>query len=211
MRWLVLCVLLAGHTALAKRVVMDPPLVRACPGGKAWPAIAACVAKQGTVRVVRQTPTARLVRIEQVRDGKPYETTLALYVIRKGEWKLGGMWRSYATEFDVLGFEQVTVGKHTGHRIDLGQTQTFIAVVDDISPVPALLRMKHSLFCGGDYYGCTDVTTLCEVLVRGQARFVFRGSLSIKDDNMVVVSGDRTKVGPSCATSERAYLGWQQP
>ena len=214
MRWLVACalVVVAGHAALAKRVILEPPLVRACPGGTTWPTVAACLAKQGTAVVVRQTTTARLVRVVQLRDGKPYNRTLLYYVIRKGAWKLGGHWRSYGADFDILGFAPLTVGKHVGHRIDVGQTMAFTAVVDDISPVPALLRTQHALLCGGDYYTCADVTTRCEVLVHGRAVSAFHGVLSIRDNNLAQVSGDRSRVGRNCvAADRRTYLGWLQP
>ena len=208
MRWLVLGLMLvaAARDADAK-LVMDPPMVRKCPGAKAWDGVAACLARHGLAQVLRQVAGARLVRF--VETGSRQESGLFLYVERKGAWQIGGHWPAYG-DYQLLGFEPLTIGGHKGYRIDIGQIQPFAFVVDDVSPVLAVLRMRHTLFCSGDDYTCPDAVSACEVLVRGNARFAFRGVLAIEGTS-VSVTGDRSKAGEQCSVQPRVYLGWSQP
>jgi hypothetical protein len=216
MRWLV-CLAITASTLLfaasdaaaRKLVVMDPPMVRACPRAKTFNLVMTCLAKHGTAKLVRDLRGAKLVRLEQA-SGRWVDATLILYVERRNEWQIGGLHRSYgANESQLLAFEPVTVGKRTGYRIELGSTSQFTYMVDGITPVPADLRTQRSLYCSGDNYRCADVMSLCDVTVGGRTWHTFRGTLSIAE-NMVVVKGDRSRAGPSCNASERVYLGWPQ-
>lgn len=210
-RWLILSIVLAGSgLAEAERLVIsDPPTVRACPRGKTWGAVMGCLSKQGTVKVVKEVRGGKLVRLTQPAGRGYTNGTVVLYVERKGEWQIGGLHQSYG-EFEILGIEPLTVGKHAGFRIDVGQVSPYNYSVDNISPVSAQLRTRQSLFCGGDSYSCAAAVTSCEVSVGGRGWFVFRGTIAIAD-NAVLVKGDRSRAGTQCAVSEKVYLGWTQP
>jgi hypothetical protein len=216
MRWLICLAVIAStvlitasDAAARKLVVMDPPMVRACPRAKTFPLVMTCLAKHGTPKLLRDVRGAKLVKLEQA-SGRYADTTLLLYVERKGEWQIGGMNRSYgAAAADLLGFEVVKIGKRAGYRLDLGSSNPFTYMVDGISPVAADLHTQRSLYCSGDSYHCQEVMSLCDVTVAGRTWHTFRGTQSI-GDNMILVKGDRSRAGPHCSASDKVYLGWAQ-
>lgn len=213
LRWfavLALVVTSATATARAKIVIMEPPLVRACPTGATWEAVDKCLRKQGTPTILRTFPTARLVRLQQVSGGVPSDAGVFLYMQRGNEWRLSGLYENRGVEYEVLAMDTVTVGKHAGYRIDIGQLYRSVVQPDGVTSVPALFALKQSMFCGGDSWRCTEVTTSCDVYVHGAATYSFRGTVTI-GDNQVKVTGDRDHVGPFCAVAEVEYLGWTQP
>jgi hypothetical protein len=197
--------MLIAHEAAA-RVVLDPPLVRRCPTGKTWGEIVTCLSKNATVKVLEQRAGAKLVRLA-LKQSYGVESGLLLYVERRGLWRVGGYMSSYRQDFQLLGFEAMKVGKHEGYRIDVGQVADTRVNIDDISPVPAIIRTRRSLYCSGNQYRCSEVTTLCEVLVHGNTRFVFRGKVSIEDD-AVHVKGDTARAGQYCVVEPRVSLDW---
>jgi hypothetical protein len=204
-RLVVALAMVIAHEASA-RVILDPPLVRRCPTGKSWGEIAACLSKGATVKVLEQRAGAKLVRLA-LKQSYGVESGLLLYVERRGLWRVGGYMSSYRTDFQLLGFEQIKVGKHKGYRIDIGQVADTRLVIDDISPVPAIVRTRRSLYCSGNQYRCSEVTTLCEVLVHGNTRFLFRGKVSIEDAT-VHVKGDTARAGPHCQVAPAVALDW---
>jgi len=206
MWWLALClVVLLGGEASAL-VIMDPPMVRKCPKAKTWAGVATCLGNHGTVKVMHTLKGARLVSLTQRQDGRTIDGGVFLYVERGGEWRIGGHWAG-GSEYQVLAFEALTIGKQVGYRLDIGQASPMTVMLDGQYPVRGLMRQKRSLFCSGDHYGCPDATSTCEILVRGNALYTFRGSLKI-DGNIVYITGDRSKAGP-CAPTDRMFLGWR--
>lgn len=206
MRWLLVVTLAIASDASAEFVVLDPPIVRTCRAANTWDRVAACLAKHGPVKLLRQLKAVRLVAV--TTPGSTVDATLLIYIQREGEWRIGGQMRSL--DYRLLGFEQLTIGHHVGYRLDVGQVSPFTLVVDGVSPVQALLRTKQSVFCSGDSYECTPAITACEVLVRGNVVAAFHGALTI-EDVAVRVSGDRGKAGDHCAAPPKVYLGWSQP
>src|SRR5688572_9149854 len=120
MRPLVVLALLCGTAAAERLVVMEPPVVRKCPKGKTWDAVTKCIAKHATVKVIKTLPKAKLVHVSMSpapQRGRG-EGGIYLYVERGAQWQLGGMYETWQPH-DVIAFEKLTVGKHTGYRIDL--------------------------------------------------------------------------------------------
>jgi len=210
-RWVtwVLLVLFAPADARAKIVIMDPPVVRQCPHGASWENVEACLRKHGTPTVLKSLPAARLVHLEQVQGATHYDGGMYLYMQRGKEWKLAGLYENRGGDYDLIGIEPVTVGKHTGFRVDIGQQYRSAVQPDGVTSVPAVFASHIAMFCGGDSWRCTEVITSCDVLVHGGAVYSFRGKLDI-EDNMIHVRGDRSHVGSFCAVPEQEPLGWTQ-
>jgi hypothetical protein len=212
LRWVALLglvVVSATAIARAKIVVMDPPLVRACPRGATWDAIDKCLHKQGKPTVLRTLPTARLIQLQQQSGDTSYDGGIFLYMQRGNEWRLAGLYENRGAEYEVLGIESIKVGNHIGYRIDIGQFFRSAVQPDGFTNVPALFATKQTLFCGGDTWRCTEVVTSCDVYVRGGATWSFRGVVSVAD-NFVKIAGDRNHVGPFCSVAEQEPLGWSQ-
>lgn len=202
------CVLLvAGEASAAVKLKLRPTIADMCPTATSWGGITSCLAKHGTAKLLRKHQGARLVRWTGGKDG---DAMMLLYVERNGGWQIGGQDRDYNRDSQLLAFEPITVGKRTGYRIEIGRASPLPLLIDGISPVDAELRTKESLFCGGDSRRCAGVTTSCEVLVRGSARFAFRGTIVIEDDT-VHVKGDRSKASEHCDLSEGELLDWAPP
>ena len=203
-RFVVLIVLLAG-SAHAERLA-DPEIVHRCPSGTSWHAVETCLGKIGTVRIVQTLDAAKVVGVRVEGAKRPYvEHGLILYVQRKGIWTLEGMFLPYGSDFELLKLQAVAIGRRPGHRLDIGKV-----IEIEVESRPATLRMQQSLFCTGQNWLCTEVTTSCEVLVRGKTRWAFRGTLTV-DRRWVVVTGDRRKAGPLCAVPERVAVNWMDP
>jgi hypothetical protein len=213
MRWFVACLIAVASTAevaRAKIVIMEPAIARECAHAPSWNAIEKCLHKLGTPTVVRELPGGKLVRLDQVRAGEDaFDAGLSLYVPRGKEWKLAGLYEARG-DYEMLAAAPLTVAKHAGFRIDVGElVRTFVSP-DGVGSVPAVVAMHRVMLCGTDSWRCTEVITSCEVLVRGAALWTFHGELSITD-NQVKVAGDRRNVGSFCFAPESEYLGWTQP
>jgi hypothetical protein len=209
MRWLAVLLVLVVASEASARVVMRPPVERLCSRGKTWPEVSACLAKHGAVKLIRSITGARLVSVTEMQDRKLGHEAMYLYIQSNAEWKLGANLNRGFGDFDILALERLVIGKHSGFRIDVGQAWRSTVLLDKVYPVAATYRLKRSLFCGGDGFGCPSITTACEVLVHGKAMFAFRGAMTI-EDGAVLVSGDRSKAG-QCAPPEKMALGWTQP
>jgi hypothetical protein len=209
-RWLIGLVVLMGMFAEARAelVVSDPPMVRRCPRAKTWDLVVKCLSKFGTVKVTRQFPRAKLATLYQKQGTQDVDIGLVFYVERNGEWQIGGRFETYGQEYRLLGIEPVTIGKKAGYRLEVGQTSAFTLMIDNVTPVPAQMRMKRILFCNGDSYACPEVIGQCEISVQGKTWFLFRGTLEY-EDNVVNVRGDRTRGGVHCNIPPKIYLGWR--
>jgi hypothetical protein len=203
MRWMVFCcgLLLCGE-ASAVKLTVKPTIAQKCRSARTWGGLTSCFARHGSAKVVRTHKGARLVRWTDNTGGADM---MLLYVERKEGWQLGGQARPYNRNVQLLAFEPVTVGTRTGYRIEIGRAEPLALVIDGISTVAAELRTKQSLFCSGDGPFCANATSSCEVLVRGKARFAFRGTLAIEGDT-VHVRGDRSKAGEHCQFADTVLM-----
>ena len=210
-RWVALLALVVSATAnaRAKIVIMDPPIVRACPRAASWEGVDKCLRKHGTPTILRTIPNARLVQLQQKSGETSYDGGVYLYIQRGNEWKLAGLYSNRGGEYELLGFETLKVGAHVGYRVDVGQVFRTVVQPDGFTNLPAVFITHEAMLCGGDTWRCTEVVTACDVLVRGGALWSFRGNVQIAD-NQIKITGDRTHVGPFCAVSETEFLGWSQ-
>lgn len=198
--------LVATDAAARRIVIMDPPIVTACPGGKAWDAVQTCLARQGKLTFERTLPGARLVRVVQNNDGAPYDAGLYLYVQKPDKsWKIGGMFEG--TSYSVIDLKPLTIAGHQGYELDVGQILRTSVSVDGATASPAVLSTKRVLFCAGDSYGCPDATTQCDVMVRGKTLWTFRGTITF-EPGKAVVHGDRSYGGQVCVPTKDVFLGW---
>lgn len=184
-------------------------MVRQCPHASSWQAVDACLRKHGTPTVMKSLPTARLVHLEQVEGSTKYDGGVFLYMQIGKQWKLAGMYENRGGDYEVMNLEPIIVGKHAGFRLDVGQSYRSALQPDGVTSVPAMITTHLAMFCGGDSWRCTEVITSCDVIVHGGALYSFRGKLDIAD-NMVHIRGDRSHVGPFCASPEQEPLGWTQ-
>ncbi len=207
------CVVAVASTAAvarAKIVILEPAIVRPCPKAPSWDGVEKCLKKLGKPIVVRTLPGAKLVRLEQPRgDGDTFDAGLSLYVPRGKQWQLAGLYDTRG-EYELLDASALTVAKHTGFRIDIGETLRTFVSPDGVQNVPAVVTMHRVMLCGTDSWRCTEVVTACDVLVRGGALWSFHGTLSIAD-NQVKIAGDRRNTGAFCEVPETQFLGWTQP
>jgi hypothetical protein len=213
MRWLFAAALvltvLPSMAAAERLVIEEPGMYYQCPGGKKWDDVAKCLKKHGRPEVVRSLLGAKLVRLDQQENAQWVDGGIYLYVERKGEWKIHGTFFGRGTDYELLEFKSITIGSHTGHRIDIGQATPLWVQLDGVTTTQALRRSTQTLFCGGVNQACTHTTQNCEVLVRGRAYWTFRGDMKISG-NDVTIAGDRRAAGPFCAQAERVFLGWPQ-
>jgi len=178
-------------------VIMEPPIVRACPLPGSWTAMTACLAKHGLkTRVVRTLATAKL--LETGGD-------LVLFVETGGSWHLGGLLEN-ASDYEVLGLETVVANHHTGYRVDLALMQGTSVSFDNATGRAGLRLTRSSLYCSGERYWCLQVTSACDVLLDGKTYSTFRGTVTIAG-NELVNAGDRS-AAIACSFPEREALGW---
>ena len=204
MRWLALAlVLLFASDAYAKRVVRMPTLRELCPGTEDWGKTAACLARQGTHKLLRDEPTAKLVDFELA--GGSRLTGVYLYVLKGKRWMVQGELRMYEPH-ELVDFSRVTYGKHAAYRIDLGVTQPSAFILDDgESTIPATMRFKRTLVCPLAQSYCVVAMTSCDLMVRGKAYHSFRGALVYQAGALKVV-GDRRNTGIYCQQNEVVTL-----
>ncbi len=210
MRWVVAFALLLAVPAHAKELVIEEPSqYYVCPKGKTWDEVAKCLRQHGRPEIVRTLAGAKLVRLDQ-RDGDKWvDTGLYLYVAQKTGWAAAGNFQGGGTDYELLDLAPLTIGKHTGYRLDIGQATPLYVQLDGVTTSLALRRGTYTLLCNGIDGTCLFVTRNCEVLVHGNAYWTFRGAMTI-DGNEVKVAGDRGYAGPFCSQAERVFLGWPQ-
>jgi hypothetical protein len=193
------------------REVVDPQR-HSCPKAIAFTEITQCLSKNPDKVHLERVGTiagARVVRLD-VPD-RPAFDKLLLYLEEGGVWKVAGDW--LLRDVSVIDLQPVTIGKHAGVRIDIGEAyETPVNLVDpddgSTSARPALVRTSTAVFCGGAALGCYRIMTGCEVLIRGNARWMFHGHVKV-EGNQVTVEGDRRHGGRWCmAQPENTFLHW---
>jgi len=208
-RWLVLIALLATP-AWADFVVEEPGMYYACPKGKTWDDVKKCLEKNGRPLVIKQLAGAKIVRLDQLENGKWFDAGIYIYVEQAKQWKIAGSFFGRGTEYELLDFKPLTIFNHTGYRLDIGQATPLYVQLDGLTTRPATRRTYSTLFCSPNNKYCTQATRLCEVLVYGKAYWTFRGDMKI-NGNEVTITGDRKIAGPFCGQAERVFLGWMSP
>lgn len=203
--------LLDAREAEAKRriVIMEPSVAYKCPQQKTWAAVETCLQQFGKPGVIKSIgATVKLVALAATAEVPRAQTGLYLYVQKGPLWRLAGMYEGEGV--DLLKLEAIVINKHAGFRLDLGQTlHSSVAVdADGTSVRPALVRIGITLYCGGDNYGCSQVTTLCDAIVGGKTISLFRGEQSIVENAQVTVAGDHRFGGSMCQAGDRIFLGW---
>ena len=209
MRWLVACLVACASVAAAKIVIMEPAIVRQCSHAPSWDGVEKCLKKLGKPTVVRDMLGGKLVQLVQPSGDEGFDTGLSLFVPRGNQWKLGGLYEA-SGQYELLAAVPLTVQKHTGFRIDIGELLRTSVSLDNVTATPAVFAMHRVLLCGGDDWHCANVVVGCDVFVRGGVMWSFHGTLSISD-NQVRVTGDRKLAGAMCSVGETQYLGWSQP
>jgi hypothetical protein len=208
-RWLVIAVVLVSASPGAAFVVEEPGMYYACPGGKTWATVQSCLEKQGRLAILKQLEGAKLVRLDQQENGQWVDAGVYLYVEQARSWKVNGGFFGRGSDYELLDFTALTIGKSTGYRIDIGQASQVGIQLDGVTTQLATRRIYQTMFCGPSTRYCTIAVKSCEVLVRGRAYWTFRGSLRV-DGNEVTIAGDRRLSGPFCRQPEKQMLGWPQ-
>jgi hypothetical protein len=211
MKRLAILVLLTA-TAVADPLREDRDVVdvarHPCPKGLAFTDVTRCLAKNAHVQPVGSIVGARLVRLD-IPD-RPTVNKLMLYAEANGAWRIVGEWT--LRDLTVVDFQALTLGKHTGYRIDVGQAFDVTVNVENAdtqAPLsrPGLVRTSTSLFCGSAALGCDRIMTDCEVLVRGKALWMFHGQLKV-EGKRITVDGDRRHTGSWCTAPGNLFLRW---
>ena len=208
-RWLLLLLLVSPASAERLVIEEEPGMFHACPQGKTWTDVTKCLQKHGRPAIVKQIAGARLVRLDQQESGQWVDGGIYVYVEHQGAWKVSGGFFGRGTEYEMLDFKPLTVGNHTGYRIDIGQASPLWVQLDGVTTQVATRRAYQTMFCSPGHHYCTQATRTCEVLVRGKAYWAFRGAMKL-DGNEITIAGDRKLAGPFCAQAERVHLGWPQ-
>jgi hypothetical protein len=208
--WLIVLLLVAAPAAAERRLVIEEPgMYYACPKGKSWDDVRKCLDKQGRPAIVKQTGNAKLVRLDQLENGTWVDGGVYLYVEYQKRWKIAGSFFGRGTDYELGKLEPLTVGKHTGYRIELAQASPLYVQLDGLTTQRATRRVYQTMFCSAQGSYCMQATRVCEVLVHGGAYWTFRGAMKL-EGNEVTIRGDRKNAGPFCAQAERVYLGWPQ-
>lgn len=198
-----LCLLTA--TASAKLVIMEPTVVHQCPRAATWELVERCLKQHGTPTLLQTVKNAKVVALG-TRE-LPSQQGLYLYVQRGKQWQLGGIDEN--DQLQLVKLEAITINKHHGFRIDVGRFARGGVLREDGSLASrAGVRQLYSLYCSGDNHVCARIVTLCEVVEGGRVTAVFRGSQAIEEQNLIRVTGDRSRGGQACRVGDRAYLGW---
>jgi hypothetical protein len=196
-RWLVFALLLVtAGTASSRRVVRMPTLPEVCPSNAEWDKLDACIRRHGSAKVLRDEPHLKIIDLDDraSRFGGIY-----IYSF-KNKWDMRGQMRLWQ-EHDVLGIEHVTFGAHKGIRFDVGLSTPLPFSIDGETTQQGLLRQRQTMVCFDDSWGCLQVTTSCEMLLRGKAYYSFRGTLSYANKQLQVI-GDRSRAGNYCTSPE---------
>ena len=200
MKVLVAVIVMALASAASARVVMTPTIPRTCREGESWEKVTKCLERFGKPKVAREVTGAKLVGIASPNYGVP-----GLYLYRETgkRWVIAGMFETSAT-IEVFKLSRPTIAKHSGYRFDIGTVDSEVTLPDGES-APRTIQQKLSVFCPGDSYFCTQVTTSCDFIVDGRARESFRGKLTIKGDR-ALVSGDRSRSNNVCSAPDELEL-----
>ena len=194
--------LVAGRAADAKRIViMEPPLARACPTAKSWPALVDCMKLHRLkATIVRQVDDAKLLVVQSDEAKHGEIETWALYVAAGTGWKLGGLSQSGGNlaDVEVLRFERVTSGTHHGYRFDIAMSSQSSVSLDQVTVQTSLLRETEATFCSGIGYSCMTIVPSCEQVVFGQTILAFDGKITLAG-NVINVTG--TGTSPSCSSA----------
>lgn len=190
-------------------VVVDLGMYHACPRGKDWSEVKACLEKQGHLTVLRQLAGAMLVRLDQLEGKQWVDAGVYLYTEHRNQWRISGSFFGRGTDYEVLHFKPFTAGTARGFRIDIGQASNLWVQLDGVTTIPATRRAYQSMFCSPVNQSCVQITHACEVLVRGKAYWTLHANIQVKG-NDVTVAGDRKIAGPFCAQAEKVFLGWPQ-
>ncbi|MDB4954215.1 MAG: hypothetical protein JWO36_1784 [Myxococcales bacterium] len=158
-----------------------------------------CLARFGKPSVIWTAPHLEL--IELTHGGS--DAGALLYHQQGNQWAIAGM--SYQSD-GVLDVKPLTIGKHTGYRLEFERHRPTLIALDDGSSVPATLATRSSLFCHGDSSWCTEVITACDIRINGRTYRTFRGTVKLEAD-VVEIIGDRAH-GGECVQPERVALGW---
>jgi hypothetical protein len=190
------CVLaVTSVRANARRVIHIPTMAELCPGNAEWSKVTECIKRHGKLALLRDEANLKLVGVTEGRRIN------GLYVYSHDkQWRLRGELRADQPH-DVLRFERVKLGKHTGHRLDVGFSTATSFSSDGEIVVPALLRQTLTLLCFDDTLGCTQIMTACDLLLHGKAYHSFRGKLEYANRQIKVV-GDRRNAGDECQQAE---------
>ncbi len=195
MKRALLVLLVLAASADARRVVHIPTLAELCPGNDEWNKVAQCIRRQSPFELERDEPAVKVVSID--RAGRM--SGLYIYTFAN-KWTLRGQLPLYQDR-DLLRFERVTFGKHTGYRLDVGLTADMPVSFDQETTIPAVLRQQVTLLCFEDRAVCVQATTACDLLVHGKAYYSFRGTLKYTEHKLQVV-GDRRNTGSMCVQDE---------
>lgn len=199
-----------SSTAAAERLVIEEPgMYYACPTGKTWDEVDKCLKKHGRPAIVKQLAGAKLVRLDQHEDGTWVDGGVYLYLEHTRAWRISGSFFGRGSDYEFVDFKPLTVGNHTGYRIDIAQAWPLYVQLDGLTTQRAIRRAYHTLFCSPHASQCQQAVRSCEVLVRGYAYWTFRGQLQIHGTDVTIV-GDRRIAGPYCTQAERVNLGWPQ-
>lgn len=201
-------VLVAAQADAHRAMPRLPAAARSCRTAPTWDAVQSCLGKLGDVTIERVLPRARLVRVTRAGEA-PFDFGLSLYIESEGKWHLGGTYEPRGKDYGLFEAAPITVGKHAGYRIDVGEITHTPMFVDGVTQVQSTFAFRRALLCAGDSWNCNEVITACDVYVHGAARWTFHGTLSIAD-NQIHVTGDRGASEPFCDTPETTFLGWSQ-
>lgn len=188
-------------------VIEEPGIYYACPNGKRWDAVAACLGKHGRPAIVKEAPGAKLVRLDQSENGVWVDGGVYLYVEYKQQWKIAGSFFGRGSSYELQKLEPMTSGKASGYRFDIALATPLSVMVDGLTVQRGIRRAYQTMFCHGQNQYCAQAIRSCEVLVHGGAYWTFRGAMTI-DGNQVTIAGDRSHAGSHCTQPERVFLGW---
>jgi len=189
----------------ARRFIMEPSIPSACPGGRSWDKVHACLKRHGIVRVWKKDAKVRLVQVAaDANKSRGFRIPgVYLYTQVGAQWRLGGM--LLGDDYRLVQFGKVRGIRTEMFRIDVTTSHT------DVINIGQQMRRAHvrqtiAVFCNGREPLCSSTLTSCDVYVEGKSYFMFRGKLDVVDDRVANVTGDRTKTGDHCISEPQLFL-----
>lgn len=143
MRWLIpwsIAVVLVFDAGTADAFVVMEPVAHVCTRGKTWEDIHKCLASHGVPTVLHAAKGVRLVGLKQTNGTAILDAGVYLYVERKTEWTIGGLFEGHGTMFEVLAF---AANAHTGYRLDIGQALPTSVLQEDGTIAAGTQRLHH--------------------------------------------------------------------
>lgn len=174
---------------------------RPCARAKTWPDAKRCLNKAGTMNLIYETDTAKVVTLVQKGSNGAVKEVL-LYAKVESGWIRTGFSGSITATNELLRVEKLATPNGDGVRIDTGTSARTSFVLQPFSgSVRGVLRRTFSSVCVPTTWSCRSLMTVCEAYVHGKVYWTFHGEVVWHPTLGIRVRGDTSAAGGTCKPS----------